>query len=90
VREASRKDAGKTIPRSAALVELDRVHADLLAAQRDASTPPWWRVRRPRPAAVRGLYMWGDVGRGKTFLVDLLFQSLPLERSCACTFTRVA
>jgi len=62
----------------AALVELDRVHADLIAAQRNASAAPWWRMRRPRPAGVRGLYLWGDVGRGKTFLVDLLYQSLPL------------
>ena len=67
----------------AALVELDRVHADLLAAQRDASAAPWWRMRRPRPPAVRGLYLWGDVGRGKTFLVDLLYQSLPLPSRSA-------
>ncbi|MDN6449628.1 MAG: cell division protein ZapE, partial [Enterobacterales bacterium] len=38
-----------------------------------------------KPAAkpqepVQGLYMWGGVGRGKTWLMDLFFHSIPSER----------
>jgi len=35
--------------------------------------------KRNTPAIEKGLYLWGGVGRGKTWLMDLFFQSLPFE-----------
>lgn len=32
-----------------------------------------------QPLPIKGLYMWGDVGRGKTFLMDIFYQGLPEE-----------
>ncbi len=38
----------------------------------------WRRWLRRRTAPVRGIYLWGSVGRGKTYLLDLFHETLPL------------
>lgn len=37
---------------------------------------------------VRGLYVWGGVGRGKTHLVDLFFENLPIKEKLRLHFHR--
>lgn len=41
-----------------------------------------------KPEAPRGLYFWGGVGRGKTFLMDLFYDSLPIRRKQRIHFHR--
>jgi cell division protein ZapE len=62
-----------------ALAELDRVQRELLAAQPRSS---WgaFLARLREPAKVTGLYLWGPVGRGKTFLADLLYDQAPAPK----------
>lgn len=36
--------------------------------------------KKEKPAAIRGLYMWGNVGRGKSMLMDLFFKHVAVER----------
>jgi len=36
----------------------------------------------------RGLYLWGGVGRGKTFMMDLFFDSLPFDSKLRLHFHR--
>ncbi|MFT5112790.1 MAG: cell division protein ZapE [Parasphingorhabdus sp.] len=38
--------------------------------------------------SLKGLYLWGGVGRGKTFVMDLMFQHLPIERKLRVHFHR--
>lgn len=38
---------------------------------------------------IKGLYLWGGVGRGKTWMMDLFFESLPGERKLRLHFHRV-
>ena len=62
----------------AALAELDRIHAAVTAP-----APTRGLLQRmfggDPPEPVAGLYLWGGVGRGKTFLIDLFHQGLPMK-----------
>ena len=68
-------------PSAAQLAAVDRLEA-LRSALLERATHSWrrrWRRWLPAPQAdaAHGLYLWGEVGRGKTWLVDLFFDCLP-------------
>ncbi|ACT08598.1 AFG1-family ATPase [Dickeya chrysanthemi Ech1591] len=48
----------------------------------------WLGQKETSSTPVQGLYMWGGVGRGKTWLMDLFFHSLPSERKLRLHFHR--
>ena len=45
-------------------------------------------IKLYKPYAVRGIYLWGDVVRGKTFLIDLLYDSLPVKHKIRLHYHR--
>ena len=65
----------------ALLAEFDRLHAALCAVPAANGSRLFGRLKSllaGEPAApLQGLYLWGSVGRGKTFLMDLFVSSLP-------------
>jgi cell division protein ZapE len=70
--------AGEIKPDSAqeaALSALSRLEGEL----NEASEPSFRSIfRKPQP--IRGVYLWGPVGRGKSMLMDLFFDSAPIEK----------
>lgn len=65
----------------AALERCEREWADYKARRGNAVTK--LLVRPPIP---RGVYMYGGVGRGKSFLMDCFFQAVPLTRKTRLHF----
>lgn len=68
-------DSGKFFPDAAqaqAVALLDDRYQQIISAE---DIPGWqfWK----QPQVIPGLYLWGSVGRGKTWLMDLFYECLP-------------
>jgi cell division protein ZapE len=74
-------DAGELKPdpdQRRAVLALDRLAADFQQLGREQGV--WARLTGRKPAAPRGIYLWGGVGRGKSMLMDLAFGVVPAKR----------
>ncbi|NNL96054.1 MAG: cell division protein ZapE [Xanthomonadales bacterium] len=72
-------------PQAEAVTALDRLWHDL------ADTAPQGfltRVLGRKPPGIRGIYLWGGVGRGKTWLMDLFYESVPFAEKQRIHFHR--
>jgi cell division protein ZapE len=51
---------------------------------------PWWQswFSSTASAPVQGIYLWGGVGRGKTYLMDTFYEALPFEQKMRTHFHR--
>lgn len=74
-----------------AVKALQRVYEDLTVAEESSSV-----ISRlftaigvtSAPAAPKGLYLWGGVGRGKTYLMDTFYDALPSDKKLRAHFHR--
>ena len=71
-----------------AVKHLQRLYDDILAAGPTRSAGLFGLFRGKRSQPVKGLYFWGGVGRGKTYLVDTFFDALPIKQKMRTHFHR--
>lgn len=74
-----------------ALLHFQRVHDELMAAPaRNGRARLWQKLtgRGRECRVVRGLYLYGGVGRGKTWLMDVFYESLPFPDKMRTHFHR--
>lgn len=74
-----------------AVRHLQRVRDDLTEryeAARAANGLGRLKLQKLHRTPVQGLYMWGGVGRGKTYLMDLFYEALPFRRKMRIHFHR--
>ena len=92
-RELSKPDFIADPAQERAIEHLDRLYHDLVSSHQRQSPGVMGRLfsrQRNRPIwpTVRGLYFWGGVGRGKTFLMDTFYELLPFSEKRRTHFHR--
>lgn len=61
---------------------LQKIYVDFINSQKSRSR--FWQMHNRRP--IKGLYLWGSVGSGKTWLMDLFFNALPTDKKLRIHF----
>uniref|UniRef100_A0A486XR08 Cell division protein ZapE n=1 Tax=Rheinheimera sp. BAL341 TaxID=1708203 RepID=A0A486XR08_9GAMM len=72
-----------------AVTQLQRLYDDILQIK-SINSRRWlsWLGKIKPQSPVKGLYFWGGVGRGKTYLVDTFYECLPTQRKMRIHFHR--
>ncbi|HHX8297745.1 TPA: cell division protein ZapE [Vibrio diabolicus] len=76
-----------------AVVALDKLYHAIVEFQSDPvpQLSKWQKLMGKKidmPEPPKGLYFWGGVGRGKTYLMDAFFDALPTQRKMRVHFHR--
>jgi cell division protein ZapE len=86
--DLQRADFFRDAAQENAVRHLQRLYDDLVA-ETPPSTGLLGRLLGKKPEKpIKGLYFWGGVGRGKTYLVDTFFDALPFEQKMRTHFHR--
>lgn len=86
--DLTRDDFSHDAAQELAVKQLQRVYDDLIALNADQSKGLFSLFSKKRKQGVQGLYLWGGVGRGKTYLMDTFFDALPGDKKLRAHFHR--
>jgi cell division protein ZapE len=88
--DLKRDDFSYDADQEKAVKHLQRLYDDLVASYNKSKKkgPLRKAFSKKQKVPIQGLYFWGGVGRGKTYLVDTFFDALPFERKMRTHFHR--
>lgn len=90
-KDLERPDFQRDSAQEDAVKRLQSLYDKLVEAERDRSKPKaklLRKLKKGKEEPVKGLYFWGGVGRGKTYLMDTFYESLPFDRKMRVHFHR--
>jgi cell division protein ZapE len=89
-KDLERDDFAYDAAQEMAVKHLQRLYDELVASyeksQKKRSLRKVFSKKKKEP--IKGLYFWGGVGRGKTYLVDTFYDALPFDRKMRTHFHR--
>ncbi|WP_299733685.1 cell division protein ZapE [uncultured Endozoicomonas sp.] len=78
-RDISQRGFSKDPAQAEAVQHLQNLYEQLVAPEKSSLMQSLQRVFSKAKEPVRGLYFWGGVGRGKTWLMDTFYNCLPFD-----------
>ncbi|WP_144211287.1 cell division protein ZapE [Shewanella donghaensis] len=89
--DLTREGFSHDLAQEQAVKSLQRVYEELIAADTQTSSISKFLgavgLKKSTPS-IQGLYLWGGVGRGKTYLMDTFFDALPTDKKLRAHFHR--
>jgi cell division protein ZapE len=84
--DLDRQGFHRDVAQQQAVELLQSVYDRLIGPQ--PALPVWKRLLGQRSTPVKGLYLWGGPGRGKTYLMDCFYECLPFKEKRRVHFHR--